>query len=80
MSKVLAKFRVVKISHVEAWANGKVEGHEIQMAPVQGEPFGPATPSGQISMLILNSAAAEQFHLGKEYFVTFKQDDGTGSE
>lgn len=80
MSMVLAKFRVVKISHVEAWVNGKVEAHEIQMAPVQGEPFGPATPSGQVQMLILHDAAAEQFHLGKEYFVTFKLDDGTGPE
>lgn len=80
MSKVLAKFRVTKTAQIEAWNNGPVPGHEITLHPVKGEPFGPATPSGQITMLILNPAAAEHFHVGKEYFVTFKEDTGEGAD
>lgn len=81
MSKVLTKFRVTMLSQFESWANGsKVTAQEVTLAPVQGEPFGPATPSGQIKMVILNSAAASQFHLGSEYYVTFQKDEGLGAE
>lgn len=59
---------------------GGPTARRIKLAAVMGEPFGPATPQGSIEMLIVNGAAASQFHVGKDYFVTFKEDDGTGAD
>lgn len=50
----------------------QVEGAYVYLYPVQGEPFGPATPSGKIEMLIVNPTAAEVFfnaHIGQEFDV-----------
>jgi hypothetical protein len=95
MSKVLCKFQVTEIIEMVNHYRGQTPvssdygkgGHaggetakKIKLAAVMGEPFGPATPQGSVEMLIVNPAAAEHFHVGKEYYVTFKEDDGTGSE
>jgi hypothetical protein len=37
------------------------EATRVKLAPVKGEPFGPATPQGQIDMLIVNPAAGAVF-------------------
>lgn len=104
MSKVLAKFRLSQLD-TPTWAP---EGSaSVQFQGVQGEPFGPATPSAYANMLIHNAAAAQvfkdayqqyvdeckavrdrrdagdataQYPSQPEFFVTFKLDDGTGSE
>lgn len=104
MSTVLAKFRLSQLD-TPTWApEGAVS---LQFQGVQGEPFGPATPSAYASMLIHNPAAAQVFkdayqaYLEKvkavadarnggdataqypsqpEFYVTFKLDDGSGSE
>lgn len=58
MSKVLAKFRLSQLD-TPTWAP---EGSaSVQFQGVQGEPFGPATPSAYASLLIHNQAAAQVF-------------------
>lgn len=69
---VVAKFRVIKKAEIEPWGTHSTP-HEITMTPVRGEPFGSSTPSGSITMLILNTDAAAQFHVGREYHVTFEE-------
>lgn len=47
-----------------------VEGAYVQLGAVQGEPFGSATPSGDLKMGIVNPGAAQVFHeapLGQEF-------------
>ena len=51
-----------------------VEGAYVTLAAVQGEPFGAATPSGNIHMGIVNPSAAQVFHdapIGQEFDVFF---------
>ena len=70
------------------------ESCNVRLQAVQGEPFGKYTPNGQVQMTINNPAAAAVFReawerfvkaddpeaKAPEFFVTFKEDDGTGSE
>lgn len=103
MSKVLAKFRVTNVEDAKYAVNeGAVN---LVLTAVQGEPFGPATTNGYITMTIQNPAAAQSFKdayeaylaqgrawqeadaatrggypLQPEFYVTFKHDDGTGSD
>lgn len=102
MSKVLAKFRLSNVEDAKYALEGSAA---LQFSGVQGEPFGPATPSAYLNMVVQNSASAAIFrrayeeYLAKarawadadkatrgesphqpEFFVTFKLDDGTGSE
>ena len=51
-----------------------VEGAYVTLRAVQGEPFGSATPSGDIHMGIVNPTAAKVFHearIGQEFDVIF---------
>jgi len=53
---------------------GSIEGLRVKLQPVQGEPFGSATPSGQLEMVIANPEAAAVFSeadLGQEFDVLF---------
>lgn len=58
-----------------------VEMQTIIMSPVygNGDPnhentkFWNASPSGKLELGCINLAAAEQFELGKEYYLTFEQ-------
>ncbi len=50
----------------------QVEGCRARLSPVQGEPFGSATPSGSLEMVIANPEAAKMFldaPLGQKYDV-----------
>ena len=38
-----------------------VEGVRVKLSPVTGEPFGSATPGGQLEMVIANPTAAKAF-------------------
>jgi hypothetical protein len=58
MSSVRARFFLQEVRRVPY---GNTEATNITLAPVQGEPFGPATPQGTIQMLIVNPAAAQVF-------------------
>lgn len=78
MKTVRAKFFVKSIT---AMSNGNSEADqssEVKLAPVYGSnaddvntSWSKYTPSGEISMLITNTAAVEQFDLGAEYYVDF---------
>jgi hypothetical protein len=51
-----------------------VHGVRVKLSPVQGEPFGSATPGGQLEMVIANPAAARLFHeaeIGQEFDAVF---------
>lgn len=65
---VRAKFYVTGIE-LQSW------GTSVKMAPVtRGEDnkeWSAATPSGQLTMMVANDAAAEQFAPGQEWFVDF---------
>lgn len=72
---VRAKFRVMGINHVYTGAQDK-QPVDIRLAPVWEQDgvnrkWSQATPSGEIKMLITNPEAADQFELGREYFVDF---------
>lgn len=71
--KTRAKFEVVSVTKYARFA-----GVKIEMCPVySNEPehpnkaFWEATPNGKIEMQINNLSAAEQFEVGKEYYVDF---------
>lgn len=90
MAKVRAKFRCDTITHMIAsmWdADAKLSiptpVRTIKLSPVyaNGDPnhentkFWPATPSGSVELGIINAAAADQFEVGKEYYVDFTAAD-----
>lgn len=78
MQAVRAKFFVKSI---QAMTNGNPQhdqSSEVKLAPVYGQngddvnaSWSRFTPSGEISMLITNPAAVDQFELGGEYFIDF---------
>lgn len=54
------------------WVPG--EGTRVKLSPVQGEPFGSATPGGSLEMVIANPAASAVFlgsPIGQEFDVLF---------
>ncbi len=72
MSSVLCKFRISGCKPIRRADYGRDESGqagivdagpavEVALSPVQGEPFGKYTPNGQMSMTILNGAAAKVF-------------------
>lgn len=77
---VICKFRVssVELAPYGGWKDTpKVVGRRVKLMAVTGEPFGQATPSGSVDMLIVNPDAANQFELDGEYEVVFtKVKDG----
>lgn len=77
---VICKFRVssVELSPYGGWGDTpKSVGRRVKFSGVQGEPFGKATPSASLDMLILNPEASNQFELEGEYEVVFtKVKDG----
>ncbi len=54
------------------------DGFEVVLYPVTGgsdenQKYYKYTPGGECRLSILNEAAARQFEVGKEYYVTFEQ-------
>lgn len=78
---VHARFRLAEDGRIvchQSKKDGKgweqVNGIRVKLYPVQGEPFGSATPSGEINMIIVNPEAIKVFseaELGQEYDVIF---------
>jgi hypothetical protein len=63
MSQVLARFYLTEVTRTPFYTGGETkEGTRVKLAAAQGEPFGPATPQGNIDMLIANPAAAKVFN------------------
>ena len=88
--QVTAKFRCHTIRRSQfsrqnpqtgAYEPGEMQ--TIELSPVTGSPgeslenrsFWAATPSGKIELGCVNAAAAAQFDLGKEYYVSFEVAD-----
>ncbi len=72
--KVHARFSLIEDTRASYWITGSDNNQaaRIKMMAVKGEPFGPATPSGTIEMLIVNPDAIEVFRtvpLGTEFDV-----------
>lgn len=74
---VRAKFTVVAIKRQKYGRDQEV--HTVEMSPVYGNgdanhentKFWQATPQGRVELGCVNQAAAEQFELGKEYYLDF---------
>lgn len=78
MTKVIAKFRV---SEKRENTEGKPEeGCHVTMVPVisgskENETFYKYTPSGAITLGIVNPTASEEFTEGDEFYVEFSKAD-----
>jgi hypothetical protein len=71
--KTRAKFEVISVTQY-----ARFQGVKVEMTPVysndESDPnkaFWEATPNGKIEMQISNPSAAQQFEVGKEYYVDF---------
>ena len=83
--QIHARFRLDEVTRVKMYAPAKeplpdgskwehVPGVRVKLSPVQGEPFGSATPGGQLEMLIANPEAAKVFDdapIHQEFDVVF---------
>jgi hypothetical protein len=77
--KIHARFHLGETARVKGSSKVDGEWRSIEMVrtklyPVQGEPFGSATPNGSIEMVIANPDAAQVFlnaPLGQEFDVVF---------
>ena len=75
---VRAKFQCQSIQHLYTGQPGQVA--QIKLHAVWGdgkgnESWSKATPSGELTMMITNSDAIDQFELGKSYFIDFTPAD-----
>lgn len=78
---VRAKFTVESITNHRGYGNGPMTS--VKMIPVgpkyvenkivesENTKFWSASPSGEMKLDMVNAAAAEQFVVGKEYFLDF---------
>ncbi len=77
-----ARFRLDETTRIKLYVPGEggkwvpQPGLRVKLNPVQGEPFGSATPGGELTMAIANPDAAAEFQdaeLGQEYDVFFSR-------
>jgi hypothetical protein len=68
---VRCRFKVIEKTELCTWYNCGDIPFKVKLSPVQGEPFGKATPSGSMEMLIINKEAADQLKVGNDYYVDF---------
>lgn len=64
---VRAKFKVAEIQ------DGTVKMHPVTSGSKENDSFFKATPSGQLTMGIVNPDALKQFAVGDEYYVDFNK-------
>ena len=69
---VRARFRVTEKSEVEHYEKGNA--YRIKLQGSKDPVFGKATPSADLSMLIVPENAADEFKVGKFYLVDFNVD------
>ena len=84
MPTVRAKFRVNTVRQHKG-TDGTVYQEEIQMGPVyssdpasENRAFWTATPSGNLSMYVNNTAVFGRFQEGQEYYLDFTEVTPTG--
>lgn len=79
MTQVHARFRLYEDARASAYmGGGYVSAARVKLSAVQGDPFGTATPQGNIEMLIANPEAVALFRdapLGAEFDVIFSPVD-----
>jgi len=73
---VHAKFYVVSLNKQKMWNGVDGIGTVIKLSPVmsdsdENKEFYKYKPSGSIELGTVNEAAAENFEIGKEYYVDF---------
>ena len=74
---VLCRFRVTEKAEVEHYSKG--HAWRIKLYGSKAPPFGDATPSANVEMLIVPEHAAAEFQVGKIYLAKFDLDtDQTG--
>jgi len=80
--KVHARFRLAEDTRVTGFSRQKkdgtgweyINGRRVKLYPVQGGPFGEATPQGELTIVILNPDAVNVFaeaEMGQEFDVVF---------
>lgn len=80
--QVHARFKLAEDTRVSGFSRQKkdgsgweyVGGNRVKLYPVQGGPFGDATPMGELTMTILNPEAIKLFseaEIGQVYDVVF---------
>jgi hypothetical protein len=75
MSQIHARFNLQEVARVRCsvYKNQtyeSAEGVRVKMNPVHGEPFGTATPGGELMMIIVNPKAVSVFNdapIGQEF-------------
>lgn len=83
---VKAKFKCMEVNQKFQFTgrDGKDVIHpEVTLRPVyagaeasdEDKAFWEATPNGELHMIITNTAAAETFEIGKDYYLTFEPAD-----
>lgn len=72
---VRAKFNVQKVTHVSWNKEARIVelGAVYDQSTPENERYSKATPSGTITMQIDNPPAAEQFEIGKTFYVDFTE-------
>lgn len=63
-NQVQARFYLQEVTRTPYYTTtspGRTEATRVRLSPVQGEPFGTATPQGSIDMLIVNPEAGAIF-------------------
>lgn len=72
---VRAKFQCNSIQKSQDNSTAVVHLIAVTTGSTENESWSKYTPSGQLQMVISNPAAAEQFELGKEYFIDISPAD-----
>ena len=72
MAAVRCRFRVIEKAEQEHYQKGFA--YRVKMTAVKAGPFGDATPSGNLDMLIVPQDAASAFKTGRIYLVDFHED------
>ena len=74
---VRCRFRVIEKAEQVHWQKGF--SYRIKMSGIKSGPFGDATPSADLNMLIVPEDASSQFKTGCIYLADFHEDpDQTG--
>ena len=69
---VICRFRVNEKAELEHYEKGSA--FRIKLQGAKSEPFGSATPSANVDMLIVPADAAAEFKVGRYYLARFDED------
>lgn len=72
---VVARMFVQEISLFAYNPQAKTVKLQVVSRGEENKEWSAATPSGSVTLVINNTAAAEQFELGQDYLITFEKAD-----